>query len=725
MGIDIKTLALAKKYTKDSLDGVGAIAGKNCTIDSITDIPGGHRVVFKWIPDSGTPQTTPMDVMDGEDGEDGASAYIVIEEITGGHRLTVTSAGGEESFDVMDGEKGDQGDPGEGVPAGGNAGQVLAKKTNDDYDTEWVDQSGGGGGTTNYNALSNKPQIEGVELSGNKTAADLGLVTASALPVVPTDVSAFNNDAGYITNSDITGKQNIILASAIPVGGMTKTTVEDALEALADKVNSYGTAAVKDVTTYVNPSNHDIPDSNAIYQAMTSMLEGAFHPAGNKTVAELTSTLLIQANVGNVYRISDSGVTTADWVGGAGQTIEAGQMAVVVYGNEPNTFLFNLEPGINIDMSAYQTKILASTLTIGGQVKTNVEDALGALNDVKADASAVIAKSSTAGLMKNDGTVDETHYVSDVSGKQNIILASVIPIGGINRTTVETALRALNDAKAEKVSSAVSGNLAGLDANGNPTDSGIPGAAVPATAGAANKLVTENDAVALSSGAGSRNAIFRGSYLGSAITAEQLAAIAAGTFEGLMLGDYWTIDGVNYRIAAFDYWLHDGNTECTDHHIVVVPDTNLYTAKMNDSDITTGGYAGSKMFTANLATAKTTINAAFGSSHILSHKELFTKAVTDGKASSWDWYDSTVDLMNECMVYGHNAWGSHPGYETGIDKTQLPLFAVRPDLITNRAHWWLRSVVSGAYFALVNYNGDASTAGASGALGVRPAFAIF
>lgn len=34
---------------------------------------------------------------------------------------------------------------------------------------------GGGGGTTNYNNLTNKPQINGVELSGNKTSDDLSI----------------------------------------------------------------------------------------------------------------------------------------------------------------------------------------------------------------------------------------------------------------------------------------------------------------------------------------------------------------------------------------------------------------------------------------------------------------------------------------------------------------------------------------------------------------------
>ena len=37
----------------------------------------------------------------------------------------------------------------------------------------------GGGGTTNYNALSNKPEINGVPLQGNKSFGDLGLGTAA------------------------------------------------------------------------------------------------------------------------------------------------------------------------------------------------------------------------------------------------------------------------------------------------------------------------------------------------------------------------------------------------------------------------------------------------------------------------------------------------------------------------------------------------------------------
>lgn len=231
------------------------------------------------------------------------------------------------------------------------------------------------------------------------------------------------------------------------------------------------------------------------------------------------------------------------------------------------------------------------------------------------------------------------------------------------------------------------------------------------------------------SGAGAHNAIYRGKYLGASVTAEQYAAIAAGTFDDLYIGDYWTISGVNYRIAAFDYYLTTGDTACNTHHVTVVPDTNMYTHCMNDTNITTGAYVGSKMYTEGLTQAKTTINTAFGEAHILNHRQYLQNATTDGYASGASWYDSTVELMTEQNVYGGKVFGNCqngtalPNSYT-IDKSQYPLFAFRPDLISNRQWFWLRDVVSAASFAIAGTDGNALYADASPALGVRPAFSI-
>ena len=61
---------------------------------------------------------------------------------------------------------------------GGNTNQILSKKSDTDFDFEWVDNTGGSGGTTDYNQLDNKPSINGSTLQGNKTPAQLGLVGA-------------------------------------------------------------------------------------------------------------------------------------------------------------------------------------------------------------------------------------------------------------------------------------------------------------------------------------------------------------------------------------------------------------------------------------------------------------------------------------------------------------------------------------------------------------------
>lgn len=208
--------------------------------------------------------------------------------------------------------------------------------------------------------------------------------------------------------------------------------------------------------------------------------------------------------------------------------------------------------------------------------------------------------------------------------------------------------------------------------------------------------------------AGAHNAIYRGKSLGSTVTTAQYAAIKAGTFDDLYIGDYWIIDGVNYRIAAFDYYFNSGDTSCTTHHVVIVPDTCLYNAQMHNTssggyeggaaNTTTGGYVGSDMYKSNLEQAKTTIKGAF-SGHVLKHRIYLTNAVANGRASGGAWCDSEVDLMCEQMVYGSGIFspvsdGSNVPANYRVEKSQLPLFQHEPSRICNRATWWLRDVIT-------------------------------
>lgn len=241
-------------------------------------------------------------------------------------------------------------------------------------------------------------------------------------------------------------------------------------------------------------------------------------------------------------------------------------------------------------------------------------------------------------------------------------------------------------------------------------------------------LQTDIDSVrnVLADGAAAHNCIYRGKNLGTSVTAEQYAAISSGKFTDLYIGDYWVINGVTYRIAAFDYYYNCGDTNFTKHHAVIVPDTSLYKAQMNTSNVITGGYTGSAMYKSNLAQAKTTIKAAFGSAHVLTKRELLTNAANGNTPSGWAWFDSDVELMNEVQAYGSVAWGAHDGngYNVASGDGQFPLFMFDRTKLHNREDYWLRDVSSATNFSFVNYYGYASNSNASNSLGVRPAFCI-
>ena len=241
--------------------------------------------------------------------------------------------------------------------------------------------------------------------------------------------------------------------------------------------------------------------------------------------------------------------------------------------------------------------------------------------------------------------------------------------------------------------------------------------------------INELNSKSIGNNAGGHNSIFRGKNLGSSVSSSQWSAIQNASFDDIFVGDYWAIGGVNWRIAALDYFYNTGDTALTKHHAVIVPDTQLYTANMNDTNTTEGAYVNSKMRTENLEQAKTTIKTTFGASHVLSHRLYLSNATANGRASGGEWCDADVEIMTEHMAYGNGVFspvsdGSSIPNNYRIEKSQLPLFVFRPDLISNRQWYWLRDVISSAAFARVGGDGAANYGTASTVYGVRPYFLI-
>lgn len=220
--------------------------------------------------------------------------------------------------------------------------------------------------------------------------------------------------------------------------------------------------------------------------------------------------------------------------------------------------------------------------------------------------------------------------------------------------------------------------------------------------------------VLLQPGAATHNAIYRGKYLGDTVTAEQTAAIADGSLEDLFIGDYWTMSGVNYRIADFDYWYRTGFPEANrveKHHVVIVPDTSIATGQMNGSNTTSGGYRNSLM--------KSKMNDTISAlpqgirSRLLVHN-----ALLDGT-----WTETSVDLMNEIMVYGCYILADNSNKQTSENR-QLSLFRMSPQARYAGGNYWLRNYANATEFTLVSYYGDASKDAATSTYGIRPVFAI-
>lgn len=224
------------------------------------------------------------------------------------------------------------------------------------------------------------------------------------------------------------------------------------------------------------------------------------------------------------------------------------------------------------------------------------------------------------------------------------------------------------------------------------------------------------------------NAYPRCKYLGTTITDAQNTAIKNRTYDDLFIGDYWTINGVNWRIVAIDYYYNVGDTNFDKGNIIVMPDTVLYNAQMNTENTTAGAYVGSLMRTQNLNNARTIAQNAFGS-HLANHIILLANSVDGSGPNSWAWYGSDgVELPNEVQIYGTRVWGSAlKGFDVATQKQQFPLMALAPQFVNTRQTYWLQDVSSysvSSYFALVSGDGSAGGGSASFSLGVRPSVTL-
>ena len=241
----------------------------------------------------------------------------------------------------------------------------------------------------------------------------------------------------------------------------------------------------------------------------------------------------------------------------------------------------------------------------------------------------------------------------------------------------------------------------------------------------------------------SHNCIYRGKNWGtftSLSAVEQFLSdhgVSTGLFKDLYIGDYFKIqDGtynVEWEIAGFDTYYQKGDTAFTNHHIALIPKTNLLTSKMNDTNDTTGGYYNSYMHQSVIPTIDTNLATILGN-HLLARRALLSNAMNKdltsgagagwmGSTTGWSWYTVKSCLMSEVAVYGSKVFSSS-FHDIGEDCERLPIFQFKGHSYT-RQWFWLRAVASASGFAAAPDHGGAGDGSASGAGGgVRPLICV-
>lgn len=222
---------------------------------------------------------------------------------------------------------------------------------------------------------------------------------------------------------------------------------------------------------------------------------------------------------------------------------------------------------------------------------------------------------------------------------------------------------------------------------------------------------------------------FRGKNLGSSITNSQKAAIRDGSFDELFVGDYWLMGGHKWRIVDINYWKATGdNTRMLySPHLVIMPDTSLYEAKMSNStsNAMANGFIGTDMYKTNLGSAKSMVSNLFGDMLITRRQLLTNEYNTHMDIMSYNWYDTTIEIPDEIMMIGRYSVTHDLARIDGTHgRGQLALFRLAPEFLVTTSYW-LRDI-TGLNYAVKMFgsNGYISADKCDNLGGVRPAFAI-
>lgn len=373
------------------------------------------------------------------------------------------------------------GPAGPGVPAGGTTGQILAKKSDSDFDTYWIiAPTGGGTGGTTYDDTEIRSEI-----SSLNTRID-GII----VPDSPDDIGA--QPAGdYATNSSLTLKADQASLDAHTTNvsnphAVTKAQVGlgnvDNTSDLSKPVSTATQTALdgKAATVHTHTASQ-ISDFAGAVDTRVQLIVGAA-PAALDTLSELASALGNDANFASTVTTSLAGKEPTITAGTTGQFWRGDKSWVSI--DKSTIGLSNVDNTADVAKpvsTATQTALNAKEPTIAGGTTTQFW---------RGDKTWVIVDKSTVGLANVDNTADTNKPVSAaqqtaLNAKENSIAAgtttqfwrgdktwtaidkTTVGLGNVDNTSdlnkpVSTATQTALNAKAPLASPTFTGTVSGV-----------------------------------------------------------------------------------------------------------------------------------------------------------------------------------------------------------------------------------------------------------------------
>ena len=306
---------------------------------------------------------------------------------------------------------------------------------------------GGTGGTSNYPDLANKPQINGVELVGNKTSEDLGIepgVTEDVLTQALAAESAARQKQDDLLQGEIEGK---IAAANILAGENI---------AVSQEGNNVTISSTAEGKTYTAGTNIEITEDSVINNTIPYNPEGTSDLSvvfGDKSYSLSGETVAIGAEA-RIGTDSPGAIAIGRYAEAGQGSTTVGTRSALTYNNDK----YCVRIGYYQDGSSHHGDIL-----IGANARPTNDEALIKNASIAIGANAKSTQTNQAIFGSEDAPINIMQYVSS-EGVKTVATTDLIP-EEVPIATTEVAGKVKPDGKtitvdAEGIIKALSGGEA-------------------------------------------------------------------------------------------------------------------------------------------------------------------------------------------------------------------------------------------------------------------------